>query len=273
MTLITLLTDFGLQDEYVGVMKGVIATMAPDAQVIDLTHGIDPQDVTQGAYLLAAAYPYFPAGSIHVAVVDPGVGGSRRMVAMACDSHFFVAPDNGILDRVLDQTRDQVLPATAVYLENQDCFLKPVSPTFHGRDIFAPVAARLAIGFPLENLGPGVDPALLQRSKTPRETVFRGPDLIGQVIHVDRFGNLLTTIDQEELFEHGFWGPDAASVRITLCDQSIEGIFSSYDAVPRHSLLAVVGSRGLLEISVNCGNAQEQLGAKKGTPVRVSPTE
>lgn len=266
MALITLLTDFGLQDEYVGVMKGVIAAISPHTPVIDITHGIDPQDVTQGAYILAAAYPYFPAGTIHVAVVDPGVGTHRRMVAMACGGHRFVAPDNGILGRIAATGQ---APVSAVYIENRDCFLKTVSHTFHGRDIFAPVAARLATGFPLEELGPAVHSDLLVKEKGLLRTFSDDGEIIGKVIAVDRFGNLLTSIGKDDLFEKGCDESRCPDFRITLGSHVIQGLSTSYASVSRHFALAIMGSRGLLEISVNSGDAQTQLGAKKGDTIRI----
>ncbi|BBO81650.1 hypothetical protein DSCO28_22160 [Desulfosarcina ovata subsp. sediminis] len=264
MSLITLLTDFGLRDEYVGVMKGVVASIHPRATVVDITHGIDPQDVTHGAYVLAAAYTYFPAGSVHVAVIDPGVGGKRRILAVECGGHRFVAPDNGLLDRVLADRP----AASAVYVENQRHFLKPVSRTFHGRDIFAPVAAHLAAGRGLDELGPPVDRPQLVRGIVPGSRFKGAACLEGCVVAADHFGNLLTTIHAGDIARLVGRG-DRKQVMVHVGGQAIHGIASSYDSVPPLTPLAIIGSRGLLEISINGGNAQQRLGAAKRDPVRV----
>ena len=160
MALITLLTDFGLDDEYVGVMKGVIAGIHKDARIVDITHQIGPQDVVHGAFILAASFSFFPRGSIHVAVVDPGVGSTRRILAVETGGHRFLAPDNGLMERVLIGQAN----ATIVSVENERYFLKPVSATFHGRDIFAPVSAHLAKGLPLHQLGPRIDQPIPDRN-------------------------------------------------------------------------------------------------------------
>jgi S-adenosylmethionine hydrolase len=265
MTLIALLTDFGTQDEYVGVMKGVIAGINPDARVVDVSHNIEPQDIVHGAFILAAACPYFPVGTVHVAVVDPGVGGRRRILALACGGQQFVVPDNGLIERVL---ADQSFEA-AVAVEDRRYCLKRLSRTFHGRDIFAPVAAHLAAGLPLTELGPAVDRQSIVSDVVPR-CRFSGQRIVeGIVVAVDAFGNLLTNIDAATL--------DQLTRRIAggrliveLADrQQIGGIVESYDRVARYTPLAVIGSRGLLEISVNCGNARKTLDAGKNDSVRV----
>jgi len=264
MPLITLLTDFGLRDEYVGVMKGVIAGIAPRARVVDITHAIDPQDVVHGAFILAAAYAYFPVGSIHLAVVDPGVGGARRIIAVECAGHRFVAPDNGLLERVLDGHAD----IRVVAVENRRYFLAQVSQTFHGRDIFAPVGAHLANGLPLIRLGSGVGRNTLAAGVVPRCKLADAGRIEGRVVAVDRFGNLMTNIDAGTL--RGLTrGATTDRVVVELAGARIDGIATSYGQVARNAPLSIWGSRGLLEISVNQGDAARILGVGKGDGVRV----
>lgn len=264
MSLITLLTDFGNQDEYVGVMKGVIVGIDPDARIVDICHHIDPQDIVHGAYVLAAAYPFFPEGTVHLAVVDPGVGGMRRILAIECGRHRFVVPDNGLIDQVRVDQSDMA----AVSVEDRRYFLKRVSHTFHGRDIFAPVAAYLAAGLPLKELGPAVDRETIVTGVVPQCRFATQRCVEGMVIAVDRFGNLTTNIDAATIDRLARRIPDK-QMMVELADKQIGGIFTSYDAVARHSPLAVIGSRRLLEISVNCGNARQALGAGKRARVRV----
>jgi S-adenosylmethionine hydrolase len=262
--LITLLTDFGLQDEYVGVMKGVIAGISPETKVVDISHQVDPQDIVHGAFLLSVSYAYFPSGSIHVTVVDPGVGGDRRILAVDCDGHFFVAPDNGILQLILDDRPvDHV-----VHVTNSRFFLNQVSRTFHGRDIFAPVAAHLAKGLPLTVLGPAVDRSLLATGVVPRCRFLSDGCLEGVVVAVDRFGNLMTNISEStigQLMEQ----ERAGNLVVELDGKSIGGLVATYDQAPLKAPLAIVGSRSYIEISVNCGNAQQALNAGKGSRVSV----
>ena len=266
MPLITLLTDFGSRDEYAGVMKGVIAGIHPAARIVDITHHIDPQDVVHGAFILAAAYRFFPSGSVHVAVVDPGVGGGRRIVAVEGRGYRFLAPDNGLLERVLAD-----LPsATVVAVENPRYFLHPVSRSFHGRDIFAPVAARLADGLPVTELGPTLERRSLVGGVVPDWRILEGGRLEGAVVAADRFGNLMTNIDAAAITRMEAIG-SGGDLKVEVGGRAVGGIVTAYEKVPRQALLAIVGSRGLLEISVNCGNAQERLGAVKGDRVIVYP--
>jgi len=180
---ITLTSDFGLEDEYVGVMKGVIVSIAPAARIIDLSHGIKRQAVQEAAFVLAAAYRYFPKGTVHVAVVDPGVGSDRKIILLRADGHFFIAPDNGLLTFLLAGDRFEAVHEVA----NRDLFIKPVSNTFHGRDIMAPVAARLAAGLDMEAVGPAIDRAAVVRFRLPRLTINREQGTVtGTIIGVDR---------------------------------------------------------------------------------------
>ncbi|MEW6518531.1 MAG: SAM-dependent chlorinase/fluorinase [Thermodesulfobacteriota bacterium] len=248
--LITLTTDFGLSDEYAGVMKGVIASRCPAATIIDLTHGIRPQDVRQAARVLAAACRYFPANTIHAVVVDPGVGGKRRIILLEAAGQLFLAPDNGVLTLLLPQ-------AGRVYeVSNSELFLQPVSHTFHGRDIFAPVAAHLACGFAPHSTGPEIDRQALITLALP-VPALTGNTLQGTVIDIDRFGNLITNIDRETAarFCAGAW----PHLQVKVGALAIHGVATAYSAVAPGSPVALFGSRDLLEIGIYQGNASEKL--------------
>lgn len=258
---ITLLTDFGLRDTYVAQMKGVIARINPEALVVDLTHEIEPQQIALGSLALANTVDAFPAGTIHLAVVDPGVGSDRRLVAAELGDQRFVCPDNGLLTLV--QRR---LPwRRAVTLDRPRWWRDSVSPTFHGRDVLAPVAAAWSLGHDLTEFGSPIEPPLVQ---LPLAEVTRGMNqVIGSVIAVDRFGNLITNITQNAL-------PDgAANLMIQFGERSLSGIARCYADRPPGSALALFGSAGRLELAVTNGNAAEQLGAGIGQPVVVSWTE
>jgi S-adenosylmethionine hydrolase len=265
--MITLLTDFGLQDEYVGVMKGVIAGISPGERVLDISHQIDPQDIVHGAFVLEAAYTYFPVGSIHVAVVDPGVGSERRIIAAACGGHLFVAPDNGILEGILgDGTVSE-----AVHVSDARYFLEKVSHTFHGRDIFAPVAAHLANGVPLSNLGSAVDLSSLVSGVVPRCRFLSEICLEGAVVAVDHFGNLMTNIPNSAI--ERLAGPAIQDrMVVELNETPIGRLVKTYSQVAAGASLAIIGSRRLLEISVSGGKAHHVLKAGKGSRVRVYMT-
>ena len=253
---ITLTTDFGVADIYVGVMKGAIARLAPEAKVIDLTHAIDPYDVLEAAIALRDAYAWFPPGTVHVVVVDPGVGSGRGVAAMVSDGHAFLAPDTGILWPVAaDKGWAELAQVTS-----RDCFLPEVGATFHGRDIFAPVAARMASGTPLQDLGPRL--VQLQPLDLPRPERLADGSLQGVVLRRDRFGNLITSLTTEDLS-----GGRVAEVRVK--GRAVEGLRICFaDAAPGE-LLACVGSFGRLEIAVNQGNAWEALDAGRGDAVEV----
>ena len=255
---ISLLTDFGLRDEYVGVMKGVIASINPKANVIDISHTIAPQNIVQAAYILWTSHVYFPKKTVHVAVVDPGVGTHRRIIALQANDYYFLAPDNGLLTFVINN-----YTCTSVCLTESRFFLSHVSDTFHGRDIFAPVAAHLSKDLNINQLGEMV----------PSHTLVKLPDihpikqdgqLIGQVIMTDHFGNLITNISQEDL--HPDMNP---SIMIHINNISIQGIASNYMQVRKGDVLAIIGSKGLLEISINCGNASQELGIEIGSFIRI----
>jgi S-adenosylmethionine hydrolase len=257
MAVIALTTDFGLTDPYVGIVKGVLATRAPGATVIDLTHGIPPQDVLAGALVLRHAAPYFPPGTIHLAVVDPGVGGTRRPICIETDTALFVAPDNGLCSLAAPPERTR----RVVHLTDERFFLAPRSTTFHGRDVFAPVAAALATGTPPEALGPPVsDPVRI--AVPPVET--EPGRLRGAVLYVDRFGNLVTNIEAARLAAF-----PRRAVSTTIGGVQVRGIATAYADVERGALLAVIGSWGLLEIARRDGSAAGALGVGVGAPVVV----
>jgi len=247
---ITLLTDFGLRDHFVGVMKGVVMGICPEAMVVDITHDLSAMVVGEAAFLLGCAYPYFPAGTVHVAVVDPGVGGPRRPLAARCGEHLFVGPDNGVMSYAFDEVDDW----QAVAITNPKRCLADVSATFHGRDIFAPAAAHLAAGVPLEDLGAAIQDPMRLDLPTPRETP-RG--LEAHVLHVDRFGNLITDLKREAL-QRWLGGDEAGRVIIEAGQGSLRGVRDCYEAVPEGRPLAIVGSTGRLELAINRGRASDR---------------
>ncbi|GBC61517.1 hypothetical protein DENIS_2479 [Desulfonema ishimotonii] len=263
MALITLLTDFGTRDEYAGVMKGVILSLNPSAVIVDITHHIDPQDIVQAGHALRASYRYFPGGTVHVAVVDPGVGGDRAIVAARAGDYRFLAPDNGILS-LLDAPEFD----TVVRVENSRYFLDSVSQTFHGRDIFAPVAAHMAAGLDMERLGPPLSPDRLVRlERRGQFDPVRG-EISGTVVSADRFGNLITDIDLRTLADFlASCGKSAFEIRVG--SQRLRSLSRCYAQVAPQRPLAIAGSRGYLEIAVNCGSASRYFGVGKGDTVTV----
>jgi S-adenosylmethionine hydrolase len=251
--IVTLTTDFGTADGYVGAMKGVILARAPAVTLIDITHDVPAQDVAAAAFALAKAAPCFPAGTIHLVVVDPGVGSRRRPVILEDGAHRFVGPDNGVFALVAPGAREghEIVAAD---------FRRPeVSPTFHGRDIFAPAAARLAAGASPAEAGPRVT---LEGSLGPRPLLIShgGGQVTGHVVHVDRFGNLITDLPAEAL-------PPRAAVRIGTVE--IRPLRGTYTDVAKGQLLAYVGSSGTLEIAVRDGSAAETLDLGRGAAVLV----
>ena len=262
--MITLLTDFGTQDTYVGVMKGVILSINPEARIVDLSHDIEPQDIVQAAYLIKSSYPYFPQGTIHIIVVDPGVGSHRNLIALKASGHFFLAPDNGVLNLILKHDPVEAL----VQIENREFMLDPVSRTFHGRDIFAPVAAYLSKGTDISELGPIFSLETIVDFPAIEPQANSNGTLTGTVISIDRFGNLITNIEETILTEC-FPGVSQKSLIIEMNGRLINGVSEFYDSVPKNSGLALIGSGGYLEISVNCGNAQQHYHVGKGESVNI----
>ena len=252
MRIVTLTTDFGTQDYYVGAMKGVMLAIAPRLHLVDLSHELPAQDVLAAAFVLRHAARPFPPNTVHLAVVDPGVGSSRRALVVAAYQHLWVGPDNGLFSFALDAPDCQVRA-----INNADLMGAQISRTFHGRDVFAPVAAHLAAGVPLDEVGPAVEDPVCLKALRPQRSA---DGVEGQVIHVDRFGNLVTNIAAEML--------DGAR-RVCLGDVVMEGVAQTYAEVEWGDVLALVGSAGTLEISVNGGAAARQLGAGQGARVRV----
>lgn len=262
MSVITLLTDFGHQDAYVAIMKGVILSINPQATIVDITHGIDPQNVRQAAFLIPHTFRFFPRGTVHIVVVDPGVGSSRAIVALRKHGHTFLAPNNGVLSLILTGN-----PVDAAYrVENADYFLDPVSRTFHGRDILAPVGAHLTLGLPFDQIGPQIDISTLKQLDLPKTLLTSDGAILGAVIDVDRYGNLITNLDWDTIKWH-YSKVENEQFRLRIGEHSIVGLSRTYDDVAPEMPLALIGSRGLLEISVNRGNAAALLGAAIDTPV------
>ncbi len=274
--IVTLMTDFGLTDPYVGVLKGVIWSIYPRARIVDLTHQISPQAILQGAFLLAEAYPYFPPGTVHLAVVDPGVGTERAAIALETPQALFVAPDNGLLSCVwedlgatsaaasrlveLSEPRYWRFPEGARH-RRAPCF-QP-SPTFHGRDIFAPVAAHLAAGLPLEALGRPKESLVLLEGRRP----LREEDgsIVGQIVHIDHFGNGCTNIGAELVEELAGRG----EVEVVCGACRLRGLVRTYAEGQPGRPLALIGSHGRLEIALREDSAAARLGLRIGTAVRV----
>ena len=250
--IITLTTDFGLADPFVGMMKGVILGIAPAVQLVDVTHDIRSYDILEAAFIIAGSYRYFLSGTVHVVVVDPGVGSERRPMAATANGHIFVAPDNGVLSLVL-QTDLARFPA--YHITNHSLFHEPVSRTFHGRDIFAPVAAHLAKGTPVESVGPRIVDFVRGPLSIPRH---QDDELVGTVLRIDKFGNIITNFRREDLGEK--FSIQVAGVSITrLC-----GTFS--EAKPGE-FVAIEGSVGFIELALNQGSAAERLKVERGAEI------
>ncbi len=256
--LITLTTDFGHKDAFVGAMKGVILGVNPKVGIVDLSHGIPPQDIMAGALVLSEAVPFFPAGTIHVAVVDPGVGSERRPLLIQSEREFFVGPDNGLFSLVMKGKKPQQI----IELSKDNYHLKPTSSTFHGRDIFAPVAAHLSLGLSPKKLGNPVEDFV--RLPWP-EVTTNERSIQGEVIYVDGFGNLITNIQEDTL------APFPKNKLSTNIGQlQIHGLSASYSAVRKGDVVAVINSWRFLEIAVRDGSAANQTGKSVGEPVEIT---
>jgi S-adenosylmethionine hydrolase len=265
MPVITLLTDFGTADEYVGVMKGVMLSICPSVTVVDITHQIEPQDIEQAAYLVPAYCHYFPEGTIHIVVVDPGVGSQRGVLAVRFRKHFFIAPDNGVLSLLLrDQKSD-----TIIEVNKSEYFLKPLSTTFHGRDIFATLGAHIACGTKIESLGLRRQIKDIFYLNDLTCQVTESGELIGKIVSIDHFGNLISNIDAVQLRNFYRSGP-SQQIHITIGALTIHGIAKTYADAASEAPLALIGSRGYLEIALNCANAQKQLKARKGDRICIT---
>ncbi len=257
MPILTLTTDFGNKDGFVGTLKGVIWSICPSAQIADISHEITPQNVLEGAFALWRAYTFFPAETVHVAVVDPGVGTFRRPVAMRLGEHTFIGPDNGLFTPMVEDAEKKGWPVEIIHLTNTKYFLEEISRTFHGRDIFAPVAAHLANGVPLADLGPVItDPVRLQMPK-PEKTAggWRA-----HITVIDIFGNLTTDLPASLL-------SDPARVSFHILGREVEGLVTSYGNKKPGELVALVDSENYIEVAIVNGSAQKTLGAKVGDVV------
>ena len=263
MSIITLLTDFGTSAEYAGLMKGVILSINPSAAIVDITHQIDSQDIVQAAFTICSSYEYFPDGTVHLIVVDPGVGSERSLLALEMKKQFFIAPDNGVLTLLFNKRK----PTALIRITNAKYFLASVSQTFHGRDIIAPVGAHLSIGLDVRKLGDEIclkDAVQLDNFCTH---FAENGELVGKIVAVDNFGNLITNIDFRKLEKMRQAGQELIQIKIG--SHVIRGLSETYSRVESNTSLALVGSRGYLEIAVNMGNAAQVLNVEKGTEVRV----
>jgi S-adenosylmethionine hydrolase len=273
-SIITLTTDFGYDDAYVAAVKGAILSINPEANIIDISHSVKPQNILQAAFILSVAYRYFPKQTIHMAIVDPGVGSERQGIILKTPSALFVAPDNGILSYIIDDLFSVENPSLteqahdlkeivfkkgleAAAITDPRFWRHPISPTFHGRDIFAPVAASLSLGISLYEFGEKI--SSLHILPIPKPSLDPESNLIGQVLHVDRFGNLITNIKNNDL--------PGKSVMIEVAGYCIQGISDYY--AQNKGVMAVVGSSGYLEVSLRDGNACDFLGTAVGDKVKV----
>ena len=254
--IITLTTDFGLRDAYVGSMKGVILSIHPHVRIVDITHELPAHRILPAACFLREACPRFPPGTVHVAVVDPGVGGHRTPLLLKIDDRFYVGPDNGLFGLLMAD-----LPLQGAWrLERREHFLQPVSSTFHGRDIFAPVAAHLAAGTPPDAFGPPTaDPSSLSLPTHHEET----GTLRGEVVYIDRFGNCITNLTDRVVSQ---WA-QGASFTVHAASKKIEGISTTYESTSEGEALSLINSMGYLEIACNLARADRALGMRVGDPV------
>lgn len=270
--LITLTTDFGINDPSVGVMKGVILGINPNATIVDISHQIPPQNIMAGSFLFESARPYFPRNAIHITVVDPGVGTNRRSIAVVSPDAFYICPDNGILTHCysnsgftlpndgLQGTKEIKLPSgwRAFHLNNPEFWKNPPSDTFHGRDIFAPIAAYISSGVPIDRMGTEI----YSVTSFPLPSVeSNGTELTGNILHIDNFGNLITNIPAIALGERHL------RLLIRVGDRLIQGLSNSY--LDGADLIAVIGSHGYLEIAAKLDNAAKLLGLTLGAKIRV----
>ncbi len=254
--IITLLTDFGTNDHYVASMKGVILNINPQCSLVDITHEVMPQDVREGALILSSTFSYFPEGTIHLCVVDPGVGSRRKPVLLVTPNYFFVGPDNGLFSFVTQRERVKQV----VVLTRKEYFLSKVSMTFHGRDLFAPVAAHLSLGVKPNAFGYETGSLKALEIRNP---VIKDGKLSGTILHVDTFGNLISNIDGEKLVQLIRGRPFAIRAGKKIIRELKRGYWEGKRGEP----IALIGSGGFLEISVREGNAQKVLKVKRGDPI------
>ena len=257
LKIITMTTDFGLDNWFVGTMKGVIKGINPDVEIVDITHSIRHCNVREGAFTLLNSYCYFPEGTIHLAVIDPGVGTARRCIAVRSTRYYFVAPDNGVLSYAINQEEGVKIIA----IENPKYMLQQISTTFHGRDIFAPAAAHLSLGAGIKEFGTSIDDPILFEKSAPARIGAR--ELIGHIIFIDHFGNCITDIAVKHIEEIG--GKSATNrIKIKIRDKEIRKFSNTYSDGTVNELICLFGSSGYLEFSVNKGNANKQFTIEEG---------
>jgi S-adenosyl-L-methionine hydrolase (adenosine-forming) len=261
--LITLTTDFGLADHFVGVMKGVILNINPEAECIDLSHEVAAHDILDGAFLIAQSYRYFPRDTVHLVVVDPGVGSNRRPILAATNHYKFVAPDNGVLSFLYDHEEGYEVR----HLSNDKYFLKPVSHTFHGRDIFSPVAGWLSKGVEVERFGERISDYV--RLTMPRPLRSAEGTVTGTILKVDTFGNLITNLTPQDVPE--LFSEKTPRFTIVINHQTITRLTTAYSSANPPELFAILGSSGYLEVSTNRGSAAMVLKAGRGDEVKFVP--
>jgi S-adenosylmethionine hydrolase len=258
VAIITLTTDFGNDDPYVATMKGVALDLNPEVTLVDICHNIKPQNIAQAAYILSTTYHYFPRGTVHIAVVDPGVGTERQAVLLITHQAFFLGPDNGVLSYIVEESHPEI---EAIALTNPRFWLSPLSNTFHGRDIFAPVAAHLSLGVSPYEFGDLI--SSIAAFTIPRPQIGEDGVLIGRVIHIDRFGNLISDIKREDL--------PRGRIFIEVGGHIIDDLSSSYEE--EEELLAIIGSGKRVEVSLRNGSAARFLGSNIGDEVKVGATK
>jgi S-adenosylmethionine hydrolase len=258
-SIITLLTDFGTKDYYVASMKGVILNINPWCLLIDITHQVSSHNIREGAFILASAYSFFPEGTIHLSVVDPGVGGVRKPILLVTQNYYFVGPDNGLFTMIAQKERVKQI----IVLDKLKYHLSKVSATFHGRDIFAPVAAHLSLGIKPRAFGYTIDS--LEGLGFERPVVKEGK-LLGEILHIDTFGNLVSNIDAGILFRF----TEGRPLVIRAGRKIIRGLKRGYWEGKKDEPIALLGSGGFLEISVREGNAQKILKMNRGDPIEIS---
>jgi len=259
MSFLTLLTDFGIKDGNVGVMKGVIWGIAPHVQIADLSHTVNPQNIQEAALVLFRSAPYFPPGTVHVVVVDPGVGTARRPIAARLGHQRFVGPDNGVLTLLLEKVQREKQPVEIYHLDRQSFWRADVSHVFHGRDIFAPIGAHLANGMPLSSVGTQIkDPILIPWPQPqPTDNGWKA-----EVVHIDHFGNISSNLMMEHL-------QSTRPLKVRLGGAEINGLVRTFGERPAGELVALFGSTGSLIVSVVNGSAADRLGVRVGDPLEV----
>jgi hypothetical protein len=256
--ILTLTSDFGLSDHYVAAMKGVILSICPPARIVDISHEVSPFEIAEGAYLIAQAYPSFPPKTVHVVVVDPGVGTARRPILLEAAGQYFVGPDNGVLSMVYSREAHKVR-----LISNDRYFRKPVSRTFHGRDIFSPVAAHLAAGVPPSRMGKLIQDYLRPSFEKPQRTGKR--TWTGRILRIDRFGNIITNFHASE-----FPDLDRKNFSLAIGPRQVGVMAHNYAECGPGELFVIVGSSGYLEVSVGQGSAARMIGCETGAPAELT---